>query len=152
MALIGARDWDRANASTGWPTAAGVVTESRVEHTTRTKRGKTSHSYAPHVEYRYEVAGEERTARCIAFRFTHSTESGAREAVARYPVGATVIVHHAPDDPGLACLEPGAGEWQWVPLAAGGGIALLGAGLWFGMRRVIAGKLRECSRTNAPIR
>ena len=150
VALIGARDWDRANASVGWPTAPGVVTESRVSHTTRTKRGRTTHSHSPHVTYRYEVDGRERTASLITFRPTGSSESEAREVVARYPVGAAVTVHHAPGDPELACLEPGPGERQWVPLVAGGGIVLLGVGSWWVLRRVLKTKAGELARADAP--
>ena len=126
FAVFGALEWDRASASVGWPTAEGTVVESRVHHTTRTNRGRTSNSYAPHVTYRYSVDGRELESRRIAFRVSGSSQSEAKAVVDRYPAGSAVTVHHSPDDPSLACLEPGADDWQWVPLAVGAVAVLVG--------------------------
>jgi hypothetical protein len=142
FAIVGALDWDRAAASVGWPTAQGTITESRVHHTTTSKRGHVRHHHAAHVSFRYSVDGREFTASRITFRNMLSSESAARETVAAHPVGATVTVHYAPEDPGLACLEPGAGDWQWIPIAIGAVSAALGSAIgWFVPRRLEA-KLR----------
>ena len=149
FAIIGAIDWDRANASVNWPTAQGTVTESRIHHTTSSKRGHVRHHYAAHVMFRYTVEAREFTASRITFRTTTSSESAAREQVAAYPVGATVTVHHAPDDPALACLEPGAGDLQWLPLAIGAVAVAVGSAIgWFVPRRLDA-RLRESEATGA---
>ena len=149
FAIIGAIDWDRANASVNWPTAQGTVTESRIHHTTSSKRGHVRHHYAAHVAFRYTVDGREFTASRITFRTTSSSESAANATVAKYPVGSSVTVHHAPDDPALACLEPGAGDLQWLPLAIGAVAVAVGSAIgWFVPRRLDA-RLRESEATGA---
>ncbi len=151
FAVIGALEWDRAAASVGWPTAQGTVTESRVHHTTRTKRGRTSNSWSPHVLYRYTVDGREMEAHRLSFRMSGTSESEARTVVDRYPVGSAVNVHHSPDDPSLACLEPGADDWQWIPLAAGGVATLLGLGMAWILPGKIAARMREkAAAANVP--
>ena len=143
FAVLGAIEWDRASASVGWPTASGTVVESRVHHTTRTSRGRKSNSWSPHVQYRYAVDGREMAAHRLSFRVSSTSESDARAVVDRYPVGSAVNVHHSPDDPSLACLEPGADDWQWVPLAAGGVAVLLGLGMAWILPGKIAARMRE---------
>ena len=128
FAVIGAIEWDRAVQSAGWPTAPGIVTESRAVHTTRSKRGRTTQSWSPRIKYRFEVAGASVEASRVSFRMGSGSEASVRELVARYPVGSTVTVHHSPEDPALACLDPGAGEWQWAPIALGALAVLVGAG------------------------
>jgi hypothetical protein len=78
------------------------------------------------VNYRYSVDGRELESRRIAFRVSGSSQSEAKAVVDRYPSGSAVTVHHSPDDPSLACLEPGADDWQWVPLAVGSVAVLVG--------------------------
>ena len=139
FAVFGALEWDRATASVGWPTAAGTVTESRVLHNTRTKRGRTSSSWSPHVTYRYSVEGREFEAQRISFRVSGSSQSEAQAVVDAHPVGTAVTVRHSPDDPSLACLEPGPGDWQWVPLAIGAAAVLIGSGVaWILPRKLEA--------------
>ena len=143
FAVFGALEWDRASASVGWPTSPGTVTESRVHHTTRTKRGRTSNSWSPHVQYRYAVDGRDLEAHRLSFRMGGTSQADAQAVVDRYPVGSSVTVHHSPDDPSLACLEPGADDWQWVPLAAGGVAVLLGVGMAWILPGKIAARMRE---------
>jgi hypothetical protein len=132
FAVIGAIEWDRAAESASWPTAPGVVTESRVVRSTRRTGGRTRPSSSAHVEYAFDALGVHRTASRVGFRMGSSSEESAREVVARYPVGTTVTVRYSPDDPALACLEPGTGDWQWVPIAIGVGAVLFGGVVgWF---------------------
>ena len=139
FAVLGALEWDRATASVGWPTAVGTVTESRVLHTTRTKRGRTSSSWSPRVTYRYSVEGREFESQRISFRVSGSSQSEAQAVVDAHPVGTAVAVRHSPDDPSLACLEPGPGDWQWVPLAIGAAAVLVGFGVaWILPRKLEA--------------
>jgi hypothetical protein len=143
FAILGALEWDRAAASVGWPTAAGTVTESRVSHSTRTRRGRTSSIWSPLVSYRYSVDGREFEARRISFRIGSSSQSEAQAAVDAYPVGSAVTVRHSTDDPSLACLEPGPGDWQWVPVAIGAVAVLIGLGVAWIMPRKIDAKIRQ---------
>ena len=75
----------------------------------------------------------------IGFRMHGSTESEARATVGRYPEGSSVTVHYSPDDPSVACLEPGTGDLQWLPLAIGAFCVVMGAGIaWFVPRMIDA--------------
>ena len=150
FAVFGALEWDRASASVGWPTAEGTVVESRVHHTTRTNRGRTSNSYAPHVTYRYSVDGRELESRRIAFRVSGSSQSEAKAVVDRYPAGSAVTVHHSPDDPSLACLEPGADDWQWVPLAVGAVAVLVGMCIAWILPGKIEARMLERAAATSP--
>jgi hypothetical protein len=139
FALFGAVEWDRAIASTGWPTASGTVAESTVVHSTSRRKGRTSSSHTPRVTYRYVVDGREFEASRISFRVNSSSRTAADAVVAKYPTGASVTVHHSPDDPSLACLEPGTDEWQALPLGIGALALLLGLGVgWFVPRKLDA--------------
>ncbi|MFM8732280.1 MAG: DUF3592 domain-containing protein [Phycisphaerales bacterium] len=150
FAVFGALEWDRASASVGWPTAAGTVAESRVHHTTRTKRGRTSSTWSPDVTYRYTVDGREFEAQRISFRVSGSSQSEAQAVVDAHPVGSAVIVHHAPDDPSIACLEPGAGDWQWVPLAIGAAAVVIGFGVAWILPRKLEARIRELASAVPP--
>lgn len=139
FAIIGAIEWDRAAESAGWPTAPGVVTESRVVHSASSRRGSTKHHWSARIAYRFEVSGERYEASRIGFRIESQSEGSARALAARFPVGSAVTVHHAPEDPTCACLEPGAGEGQWLPLALGALAVVVGGWVgWFVPRRIRA--------------
>ena len=139
FAVVGAVDWDRAADSVGWPTVTGTVVTSRVEHSTNHRRGRTTHSHSAHVSYRYEVDGRALESGRIGFRMHGSTESEARATVGRYPEGSSVTVRYSPDDPSVACLEPGTGDLQWLPLAIGAFCVVMGAGIaWFVPRMIDA--------------
>jgi hypothetical protein len=142
-ALLGALEWDRAAASTGWPTVSGTVVESKVIHSTTRHKGRTRESHSARVTYRYEVGGAELQGSRISFRFGSSSKSAAEATVEKYPEGSQVQVHHDPDDPSLACLEPGTGDWQWVPLAIAACAVLLGGGVGWFLPRKIDARIRE---------
>ena len=142
FAILGALDWGRASASVGWPTAAGAVIESRLHHSTRTKRGRTSSSWSPRVTYRYSVDGRGFEAGRISFRMSGSSQSEAQAVVDAHPVGSAVTVRHSPDDPSLACLEPGTGDWQWVPVAIGAGVVVVSLGVAWIMPRTLETRIR----------
>lgn len=146
MAIIGALEWDRAANSVGWPTVRGTVIESRVEHSTRTRKGRTTHTYTPRVRYRYGVDGREFEGDRVWFRSSSTSEAAAARTVATYASGSEVTVHHAPDDPGLACLEPGVGEMQWLPVAGGAAAMLTGLALGWFVPRMLEARLREAGR------
>ena len=102
----------QAEASQGWPSTQGVVGESRVTHSTHTDSdGDTSDSYAPQVEYTYQVGGQEYRGKNLTFGFKQGYGSPAKaEAItARYPAGGTVNVFYDPANPQQAVLERKAG-------------------------------------------
>lgn len=101
-----------------WPTAPGKVVESRVESYEKRDDGKLSTSHAPLVEYVYQVHGREYRNRQIRLGMTvEGSEMFAQKTLARYPKGASVIVHYDPANASNAALE-GPGGYPWIMLAA----------------------------------
>lgn len=91
-----------------WPFVAGKVVVSRVERSTDGDSGDggTHRSYAPVIEYAYEVAGNTYRSRQVKLGFTSSgSESWAKRVAAKYPVGGPVEVHYDPANPGIAALD-----------------------------------------------
>jgi hypothetical protein len=108
----------RSSASAAWPAVEGVITVSEIEvrqETRERRRGTSSIKerrvvdvYEADVKYTYTVDGKGYTGDRITY-FSHATDSEAlaREDVEKYPVGKKVPVHHDPEDPSTAVLEPG---------------------------------------------
>jgi hypothetical protein len=104
----------RAEASQGWPSTVGQISESRVSHSVHTDTdGDSRDSYTPTVEYTYQVAGQEYTGGDITFGFKqgYGNASKAQTVVGKYPVGAQVSVYYDPADPQQAVLERQAGGY-----------------------------------------
>jgi hypothetical protein len=112
----------RANA---WPVVPGRVTVSRVELRRSTEDGRARTSYAPVVEFSYQVRGHSFSSRQIALGMQISGSQGSAEKVVnRYPAGAEVEVHYDPANPSQAALENPTGA-SWILL----GIALFCFGI-----------------------
>jgi hypothetical protein len=123
----------KAEASQGWPSTAGQISESRVDHSTHTDTdGDSSDSYTPYVEYTYQVAGQTYTGHEITFGFKQGfgNASKAQTVVGKYPVGAQVSVYYDPADPQQAVLERQAGGF--------------GAGLVLGIIFLVVGACLGC--------
>jgi hypothetical protein len=98
----------QAEASQSWPSTPGVVAESRVTSSTSTDSdGDTSTTYSPHVEYTYQVGGQEYRGKDITFGFKqgYGNPSKAEEMVTRYPEGSPVTVFYDPAKPQRSVLE-----------------------------------------------
>ncbi len=126
----------RAEESLQWPVAEARILKSGVREERSTSRmSDSSHameetvSYFPEVEYEYEAGGRTwRSSRILHVNVNYSLE-GARETVARYPVGARVHARYNFADPGYAVLEPGLtgkeGQYRTVQIV---GIVFLAVG------------------------
>lgn len=115
----GVHEWMLAKASAAWPTVTGTVTHSEVTRHTSTSKGRTRTSYNARIEFDYEIDGVRHHGNRRTYRVTSASQSGAQEAVDRYPVGSTVIVSYDPNDRTRAVLEPG---WDWsnaIPVGVG---------------------------------
>ena len=115
----GAREWMKASDSAAWPTVAGTVTHSEVARHTSTSKGRTRISYSARIEFDYKIDGVRHHGNRRTYRVTSASQSGAQEAVDRYPVGSTVTVSYDPNDRTRAVLEPG---WDWsnaIPVGVG---------------------------------
>jgi hypothetical protein len=116
-----------------WPATTGTVLESWVCEGEGSSGDTPSTLYEPVVRYSYEVNGEKRESRQIAFLAVRSTsEAAAQKVVAKYPKGAKVTVYYHPKLPYLAVLEPG--RWLGAFLCSiVTGVVFLGVGAtWWG--------------------
>ncbi len=102
----------QADASQGWPATPGQILEADVQHNVSTdSEGDRRDSYTPRVRYSYRVNNADYTGDKIAFGFVsgYGSDSKARAALTRYPVGGQVSVYYDPANPGKAVLERKAG-------------------------------------------
>ena len=87
-----------------WPTAQGKVIDSRV----REVSDSDGISYEAYVLYEYSVNGVRHRSDVWRLGVGRSSFTGAaKKAVAKYPVGAPVMVYVNPDKPSDAMLEAG---------------------------------------------
>jgi hypothetical protein len=114
---FGVRNLVRAENSTGWPTAEGIVVESRVASSSGSKGGTT---YRAAVRYEYTVSGVKHSGDDIGFGdYGSSNSDHAQQGVNRHPVGQRTKVHYMPEDPSVAVLEPGIQGQAWFMPAFG---------------------------------
>ncbi|WP_375761001.1 DUF3592 domain-containing protein [Corallococcus exercitus] len=96
-------DMVRQVQAESWPTVQGTITRSEVEMV-RSKGIK----YAPKLAYTYSVDGQPYEGSKYRFASFRSDDPRyAEDAVARYPLGASVPVHYRPGQPSEAVLQPG---------------------------------------------
>ncbi len=91
-------------AAQDWSSTMGVVITSTVQ----VKRGYKSRSEIPVVVYQYQVDGKPYTGQVIKAGeqfFSVRIYGDAQKTVARYPVGAQVMVHYNPTNPQESALE-----------------------------------------------
>jgi hypothetical protein len=109
--------------SRSWPTAPGVITESRVD-SSRNRDGQWSHT--ARIRYRYTVDGKTYNGDTISY--AKGLFDGASVQVSRYPQGSAVGVYYDPKDPASAVLDPGAGPTPALALLAG--VGCFGYAFW----------------------
>lgn len=112
MGINGTRQVLDANASTGWEHTQGTVTKSEIERSERESKDSNGNSqtyttYSAIVRYEYRVANKSYASQQVSFSNPNASETTAEARVSKYPVGSTVNVYYAPDDPRKAVLEPG---------------------------------------------
>lgn len=112
-----------AQASSGWPSVTGRVTDVRVESNTR--KGKTR--YKPLVRYEYEVDGRVLAGQRVRIPDMSATYSSRVAAERVYALGAEVPVWYDPANPERAVLQPGVGWQNLLVPAIGAVVGLLGA-------------------------
>lgn len=97
-----------------WPSTMGSVIASRLEQRSSSEGGYTNY---PVVQYSYQVSGQAYQS----YKLAPGPEvggTGAGKVVARYPVGAQVMVFYNPQNPSEAVLETKApAQWlMWLML------------------------------------
>lgn len=107
---FGIRDFVRAKSSPDWPTAPGIVVESRVESSS--SDGSTT--YGARIRYEYTVNGVVHSGDKVAFGDYDSSDSDhAKQVVNRLPVSKKLTVRYSPEDVSVAVLEPGIKGQSW---------------------------------------
>lgn len=102
-------------ASYRWPSAQGVITESR--RVERVPSNRVRHVFA-RISYRYMVDGVQWTGDTVRFGHTIDANGGvARKLLAEFPVGREVTVRY---NGKRSTLLPGPSGWLyiWTPLVA----------------------------------
>ena len=106
-----------------WPSARGVILRSGIVPLD-VHGAAAAH---PAVTYEYEVEGRKLRSHRIGFLF-YRPDSDDNPA-GKYPVGATVSVHHHPRFPALAVLDSSGYCWPFTVLAVTGALMMLSGGL-----------------------
>jgi len=100
--------------ASAWPSTMGTVTLSTIE-VRRSSEGSSSY---PVVHYAYQVMGQPYQGHKV-MPGPEVGGTGAHKVVARYPIGAQVMVYYNPQNPSEALLErgmPGFIKWLWIIL------------------------------------
>lgn len=104
------KDRRKAEATKQWMPVKGRIVDSYLEtHEDFDEDHGTQRSYAPHVEYEYEVNGTTYRSTTIqpGTRTFISSRGKAEAEVARYAPGSEVSVFYDPANPAEAVLQPG---------------------------------------------
>lgn len=107
---FGLRERGKAKAAEKWPVSSGVIVSARLDQQSHVERNQgrtyTRTSYAPVIEYTYEINGRKYQGNKVFPGATMSYDLGtAQSIVNRYQPGATVSVHYDPADLTQAVLE-----------------------------------------------
>ena len=92
-----------------WPSTMGTVNSSYLERRSSSEGGSTNY---PVVQYSYQIGGQSYQSSKLA-PGPDVGGTGAGKVVARYPVGAQVMVFYNPQNPSDAVLERKAPA-QWL--------------------------------------
>lgn len=128
MALVG-HEYLGIRQSTSWPSTPATLLLAQVA--TYSSRNSNKATYAPEVEYEYEVDGKVYTSDNIAFGgpdFDRNKMGSADDVVKRWRNEPNLVAYYDPAHPDRACLQPGGtiSFGIWGLFAAGVGLTLLG--------------------------
>lgn len=124
----------RGRTMRAWPTADGVVVESRVETTTTRHTGAYTRStstlfYVPRVIYRFRVEGVDVDGDQLGHSVSSTAPAVAERCAASYPVGTRVVVHYDPSEPATAVVGPTVGMLPLIMTAIAAALALVATAL-----------------------
>ena len=86
-------------------------------------------SYTAEIVYEYEVDGKPWSCNTVWFGDDVNTSSRSTyvKLTNKYSVGTQVDVYYNPDDPSIACLEPGTKWTSYFGVGFGGIFAVIGS-------------------------
>lgn len=119
--LWGLRVIVMARKTLQWPAVEGTIEESKVSF-----ESSETNDLLPHIKFCYSV--EQQTFHQV-MKFSGDitpSQEFAKSYVDKYPVGASVQVYYNPLNPEMATLEPGLAKGDWLVLAIGLGMLVMG--------------------------
>jgi len=105
----------KADASQNWPSVPGTITTAEVKKSiSHDDDNNEIINYYPFVEYTYQVAGRQFSAKRLSFGALVAPKNPAvvQEKLQKYPVGGQVAVFYDPQNPSDAVLERQAGGFK----------------------------------------
>jgi hypothetical protein len=111
------RSRKKADQSRGWPSTNGKVIASEIRESKSTDEdGRVKVSYYPHVEYAYEVNGQNYISKQISFGgvLGYNDRTKVQAKLEHYPVGSTVLAFYNPEKPAEAVVEQTSGGAKWA--------------------------------------
>jgi uncharacterized protein DUF3592 len=125
LLLFGMNQRKQGTASQSWPTTTGTILSATLsQQSRRNSQGYHDVTYAPTVEYTYEVNGNSYRSDKINAGWTVSYDAGtAQNKLSQYQPGTRVTVYYNPTNPANAVLEPKSATGNIFMIA--GGIVLV---------------------------
>ncbi len=125
LLLFGNNQRKQGSASQSWPTTTGTILSATLsQQSRRNSQGYHDVTYAPVVEYTYEVNGNSYRSDKLNSGWTVSYDaSTAQSKITQYQPGARVTVYYNPANPADAVLETKAAAGNVFMIA--GGIVLV---------------------------
>ncbi len=122
LTAYGWRVFQKGRQVRQWPSVPGRIV--------RAEEISAEDDLLPDIRFRYVVDGRDYEGRLQFPAGTAPMPGFARHQVEKYPLGREVTVYYDPRCPERASLEPGAAD-DWMLLATGIGVTLLGVGALF---------------------
>ena len=119
VTVWGSRIIITARKTSQWPWVEGTIIESRLD--------SSQNDIFPKIRYEFSVNGN-RYERALTFPADVTpTQEYSEQYINKYPSHAKVKVYYNPLQPGLATLEPGLAKGDWLVVAIGLSMMVIGA-------------------------
>ena len=159
LTLFGVQFISQAEDSADWPSVEGTVQSVTVKRKLDAGRTNSSGSgrYFYTVNYRYEIAGQQRTASRFSLgdgnragKMYRVRTDAERAANLAYPRGSKITVYYNPSDPDSTVIQQGTNWGTYVPLILG--LLFMGSGAFlFRLTNTIEQKqANEAASSNLP--
>lgn len=123
VTLWGLRVMVLARKTLKWPYVGGKIEESRINF--------GAGDLMPHIVFSYSV-GEQSYQQQMKFSVDVApSQEFAKSYVDKFPVGFLVQVFYDPENPEVATIEPGPAEGDWLILAIGLAMLIVGILMFF---------------------
>lgn len=117
LVFYSARSRKKADQSQGWPSTNGKIIVSEIRESKSTDEdGRTKVTYYPHIEYAYEVNGQNYVSKQISFGgvLGYNDPAKVRTTLDHYPVGSIMLAFYNPEKPAEAVVEQTSGGAKWA--------------------------------------